>query len=386
MSTDRWWWASVCTSSRRAPPAAASAAITARVPPLADVDHALEHRPTLAQRARLDAVEIGLALPQYDFFAPGPSRAAAVGDPSRPAARRAEALGFDSVWLSDHLFLDRRRYGGPPAGAPALDPLPALGAPRPGAPTRVRLGTLTLCAPLRPATVPAKRWPPSTSSPAAGSPSASAPDGTSPSSRPPASPSRRPGDRLAHLEEAVQVIRGMFGGGPFTFDGRYERAGRGHAASPARYSSRRRRSGWGQGRPPARPGGPGGRRVEHGVGLDPAAYRERLRRAPRRLRPGGRDPATVTLSLGLYALAGEDEADLARRFERLQDHDARRRLDGASPRRVAPGPAGGHGRARSRAQLDGWAALGVASMIVSPRPFPFAVPLRRRPRRSGRGL
>ena len=50
----------------------------------------------------------------------------------------------------------------------------------------------------------------------------------------------------------------------------------------------------------------------------PDAYRERLGVLERACEAIGRDPATVTRSLGLYALCGEDEADLARRFERLR--------------------------------------------------------------------
>ena len=42
----------------------------------------------------------------------------------------------------------------------------------------------------------------------------------------------------------------------------------------------------------------------------------------------GRDPATVWRTLGLYALCGEDERDLERRFERLQATSPPGVLDG----------------------------------------------------------
>jgi alkanesulfonate monooxygenase SsuD/methylene tetrahydromethanopterin reductase-like flavin-dependent oxidoreductase (luciferase family) len=104
----------------------------------------------------------------------------------------------------------------------------------------------------------------------------------------------------------------------------------------------------------------------------PQAYRERLDVLHRACAGAGRDPDTITLSLGLYTLVGEDEADLARRFERLQT--------------TTPGGLGGAALDEWRrgrlvgtvddvgAQLEGWAGLGVSSLIVSPRPMPFAVP------------
>ena len=54
-------------------------------------------------------MRFGLALPQYDFSVPGIPE---IGWPFvRDWAQRAEELGFSSVWLSDHLFLDTTRYG-----------------------------------------------------------------------------------------------------------------------------------------------------------------------------------------------------------------------------------------------------------------------------------
>ena len=56
---------------------------------------------------------IGLALPQYDYSVAGesPLRWDTVVE---LRARAADAAGFDSLWLSDHLFLDVAKYGGPP--------------------------------------------------------------------------------------------------------------------------------------------------------------------------------------------------------------------------------------------------------------------------------
>ncbi|HEX7276440.1 MAG TPA: LLM class flavin-dependent oxidoreductase, partial [Acidimicrobiales bacterium] len=185
-------------------------------------------------------------------------------------------------------------------------------------------------------------------------------------------PFRRPGERLLHLEEAVHVTRGMFGGGPFTYDGRYEHAAEAMCLPrPLQQPS-----------PPIWVGGRGDRlldlvaRVADGWNmvwiLTPDTYRERLRVLHDACDRVGRDPATVTLSVGQFALVGEDGADLTRRFERL--------------RRTTPGGLGGasldqwrRGRLVGtvddvRGQLDGWAALGVSTVVVSPGPFPFSVP------------
>ena len=129
----------------------------------------------------------------------------------------------------------------------------------------------------------------------------------------------RPGERLDRLREAIEVLRGLLGGGPCTFDGRYHRADGACERAARRCSSRRRRSSW----------------AARAIGCSrwsprsPTAGTRAGRGRRRRTRSGstcstgrasavGRDPATVTRSLGLYTLCGEDERDLARRFERLQ--------------------------------------------------------------------
>src|SRR2546426_8120915 len=90
-------------------------------------------------RLQSHAVDVGIALPQFDYSIPGES-------PLRWEtllgwAGRAEELGFSSLWLADHLFLSLDRYGGPSERFDGYDPLVALGAPAPGT-TRAPLGTL----------------------------------------------------------------------------------------------------------------------------------------------------------------------------------------------------------------------------------------------------
>ena len=120
---------------------------------------------------------------------------------------------------------------------------------------------------------------------------------------------------------------------------RGERAGRGAAADAADHRGR-------QGRSPAPARRRARRRLEHVLGVDAGRRTASASRCSTRACDAvGRDPASVTRSLGLYALCGEDERDLERRFERLQERHAARRARRRDPRAVARGSAGGHGRA-----------------------------------------
>ena len=85
----------------------------------------------------------------------------------------------------------------------------------------------------------------------------------------------------------------------------------------------------------------------------------------------GRDPATVWRSLGLYALTGEDRADLERRFARMRDlmppGVVNETLDEWRAGRLV-------GTVDEvRAQRDEWDALGVETLIVGAGPLPFSV-------------
>ena len=316
-------------------------------------------------------MEIGLALPQYDFFSPDPEPGPIAWAPVEATARRADELGFHSLWLSDHLFLERSRYGGPPGRCSGLDPLPALGALA-RVTHRARLGTLTLCSPLRPATVTAKQLA-TVDVLSGGRLVVGLGAGWDEDEfRVAGAPFRDPGERLRHLEEAIHVTRGMFGGGPFTYEGRYEHAVEAMCRPrPVQQPS-----------PPIWVGGQGDRlldvvaRSANGWNtawlLTPETYAERLQVLHAACERAGRDPATITLSVGQFSLLGEDAADLARRFQHLRE--------------TTPGGLGGasldewrRGRLVGtvddvRGQLDAWAGLGVTTVVVSPRPFPFSIP------------
>ncbi|MGH8985318.1 MAG: LLM class flavin-dependent oxidoreductase [Acidimicrobiia bacterium] len=314
-------------------------------------------------------MQFGLALPQYDYSVPGesPLRWETLLD----QAQRAEALGFDSLWLSDHLFLDISKYGGSADPQGAFEPLVTLAALARTI-TRPRLGTLVMCEALRPATVLAKAlatldricdgrldvglgagW--------------YEPEYEAIGMKMPG-----PAERLERLEEAVTVVKDLLGGGPLTFDGRYHRAVGARNLPPALQEPR----------PRVFIGGKGDRLL----GLvaicadgwntcwtwTPDAYRERLGVLMSACERAGRDPATVWRTLGLYALCGEDDADLHRRFERMRT---------TMPAGVVTQPleewrlgrlVGTVEEVREQARVWG-DDLGVETLILGAGPLPFSV-------------
>jgi alkanesulfonate monooxygenase SsuD/methylene tetrahydromethanopterin reductase-like flavin-dependent oxidoreductase (luciferase family) len=104
----------------------------------------------------------------------------------------------------------------------------------------------------------------------------------------------------------------------------------------------------------------------------PAAYCDRLEVLDRACHAVGRDPASVTRSLGLYALCGEDEHDLERRFERLRRLSPPGVLDRVTLDQWREGRLVGT-VAEVREQAAGWSALGVETLIVGLGAVPFAV-------------
>lgn len=314
-------------------------------------------------------MDLGLALPQYDFSVPGES-------PLRWEtlvgwAERAEALGFDSVWLSDHLFLDIARYGAPPELHGCFEPLVAFAAIARRT-TTVRLGTLTLCTPLRPATVLAKALA-TLDVVSGGRVTVGLGAGWYEAELVAAGLElERPGVRLARLAESIQVVRGMFGGGPFSFDGLYERADAARCLPrPVQRPA-----------PPVWVGGKGDRLIElagrHADGWNtawiwtPEDWAARAALLDSACERAGRDPASVTRSVGLYALAGEDEADLARRFERLRALSPPGVLDGVELADWRRGRLVGTVD-QVGAQVRRWQELGVTSLVLNAGAVPFAL-------------
>ena len=86
----------------------------------------------------------------------------------------------------------------------------------------------------------------------------------------------------------------------------------------------------------------------------------------------GRIPASVARSVGLYALAGEDEADLARRYRRLQELSPPGVLDKVELAEWR------HGRLvgtvdQVAEQVRRWESLGVSSLVLTAGAVPFAL-------------
>jgi probable F420-dependent oxidoreductase len=314
-------------------------------------------------------MRIGLALPQYDYSVAGESTLR--WDTIVEHAAIAERVGYDSLWLSDHLFLDVAKYGGSDEQHGVYDPIVGLGALA-RTTTTARLGTLVLCEAFRPASVLAK--------------SLAAIDRLSggrldvgigagwyaPEYEAIGMALPSPRVRIDRLREAIVVCTGMLGGGPFTYHGQYHSADDAVNAPPALQ----------QPRPPVFVGGKGDRLLdvvaEVADGWNTCwawtvdEYRERVEVLERACAARGRDPLSVTRSLGLYALCGEDERDLERRFERLRATTPAGVLDGVTLDDWRVGRLVGTVE-QVREQAVIWAGLGVESLILGVGAVPFAV-------------
>jgi alkanesulfonate monooxygenase SsuD/methylene tetrahydromethanopterin reductase-like flavin-dependent oxidoreductase (luciferase family) len=314
-------------------------------------------------------MRLGLALPQYDYSISGerPLRFDTIVEHAQLAARS----GYESVWLSDHLFLDLAKYGGPPEREACFDPVVTLAALARRVPD-VRLGTLVLCEALRPAAVLAKAL--ATLDRVCGGrldvglgagwyePEYDTIGMAMPS----------PPVRLERLGEAVEVVKGLLGGAPFTFEGAHHRA----IAAPNLPAALQ------QPRPRVFVGGKGDRLLRlvarHADGWNTCwvwtvdEYRERLQVLERECERVDRDPSTVWRTLGLYALCGEDERDLARRFELMRANSPPGVLDRLELSEFRVGRLVGTVD-EVRARVAEWEALGVDTLVLGVGVVPFHV-------------
>lgn len=315
-------------------------------------------------------MRIGLALPHYDFSFPDGRPVS--WDRLHGAARRAEALGFDSVWISDHFFLDLARYGASAQPAGTLEPFAALAALA-AVTERVRLGTLVACAALRHPAHIAKM--------------ATAIDllsggrfdlglgagwyereftafGYEYGST---------GERLSMLEDTVEAVAALFAEGPVELHlAHVDLAGAFNHPLPAQ-----------DGGPPIWVGGKGGPRVlrlavRHAAGWNTVwrwalpDYRDRIQAMERLSEEEGRDPKTLRRSIGLYTLVAEDGRDLEARYRSLQAWAPGGALDGESLEDYAATSLTGT-TDQCLERLEGYAALGVEEFIVGAASLPFAV-------------
>lgn len=258
-------------------------------------------------------MRFGLALPQYDFSLPEQER---VEWPSvLEWAKRAEALGFSSVWLSDHLFYDLSRYGGPPGKQRALECFTGLGA-LVSATSTVRLGSLVACNDFRNPAVLAKMV--STIDVLSGGRvelglGAGWFEAEYQAAGIPFEP---PGARIDRLSEGVRIIRGLLEEGRLSFEGRHYRL------DAARCIPRPAPP------PPVFVGGAGDRvarlagRYADGFNSvwawTPEDFAGRVEVVDRAAARAGRNPSAVRKTVGLHALPGRAERDISARWRRYR--------------------------------------------------------------------
>jgi probable F420-dependent oxidoreductase len=245
----------------------------------------------------------------------------------------AERSGFDSVWVSDHLFLDWGKYGGPSDRQGSLEcwtTLSALAA----ATTRVRLGSLALCNDLRSPSLLAKMAA-SLDLLSAGRADIGLGAGWyQPEYDAAGIPLDRPAVRIKRLGEAAEIVARLLEGEELTFTGEHYKID-GAVVRPGPRQSPR---------PPIWIGGKGdlllktAARVADGWNFSWIGsfdtYQERAQAADRACEKTGRDPKTLRRSVGVYLLAGRDDLDVRRRYERLVER---------TPMGVLPNENGGPG-------------------------------------------
>jgi probable F420-dependent oxidoreductase len=312
-------------------------------------------------------MRFGLSLPQYGFSFPSGqiSFADATG-----WARRAEHLGFDSVWVSDHFFYSFARYGADPSPIASLEPLTTLAGVA-AVTDRVRLGTLVLCAAFRHPALLAKA---ATSIDLVSGGRLDLGLGAGWFAEEFEAFGYRfgsAGERFAVLEESVEVLEQLLGGEAVTYDGPTVTL-REAVLRPAPDRP-----------PPLWVGGKGGPRLLRLAArladgwnvvwrMSPEVYAEKVSDVRAACEAEGRDPATFGLSIGLYSLIGEDDAAARAVFER--------------------GRAAAPGNAMAADNYETWQAdtlsgtpeqvlervavfesLGVREIIVAPWVVPFAI-------------
>jgi alkanesulfonate monooxygenase SsuD/methylene tetrahydromethanopterin reductase-like flavin-dependent oxidoreductase (luciferase family) len=258
-------------------------------------------------------VKLGLALPHYDTSYAGEP---ASWERVKQTAQTAEASGFSSVWVSDHLFLDWGKYGGPSAAQGSLECWATM-AGLAASTSDIRIGSLTLCNDFRNPALVAKM--------------AATLDLLSggrldvglgagwyePEYRAAGIDFDRPRVRIERLSEAAEIIGRLLEGEEVTFKGEhYVLDGAICRPGPRQVP-----------RPPIWIGGKGDRllsvvaRIADGWNFSWLGsfdvYEERCAYADSACECIDRDPSGLRRSVGAYLLVGTDDADAKRRFERL---------------------------------------------------------------------
>jgi probable F420-dependent oxidoreductase len=265
----------------------------------------------LARRPTLCRVRLGLGLPHYDTSLAGKP---ASWESLKRLALGAEAAGFHSVWVSDHLFLDWGKYGGPATFQGALECWTTLSAIA-AVTTRVRVGSLALCNDFRNPGLVAKMAA-TVDLLSGGRLDVGLGAGWYEAEYERAGLQLdRPRLRIERLGEAVEIVKRLLDGEELHFSGEHYQI-EGAVCRPH-----------GGSRPPIWVGGKGDKllataaRVADGWNMSwlgsADAYRDRLRVVLEACGEAGRDGSSLRRSVGAYVLVGRDEADARRRFERL---------------------------------------------------------------------
>jgi probable F420-dependent oxidoreductase len=316
-------------------------------------------------------VRFGLSLPHYGFSLPGdePVTFAACSG----WARRAEELGFDSVWVSDHFFYSFARYGADPEPIASLEPMTTLAALAPLT-SRVRLGTLVLCTAFRHPSVVAKA---AATIDAASGGRLELGVGAGWLEDEFAAFGYRfgsVGERFGSLESSLGVLTALLGGeGPVTLD-----------AGPISLRHAVLEPSPVQRQVPVWVGGKGGPRLlrlaaRYGAGwnvvwrMAPHEYARKVEIFRAAYASEGHDPSRVRLSVGLFSLLGEDERAARAAFERGRSAMPGGALDGESYETWRSETLSGTPE-QAIERIHAFEALGVQELIVSPWVLPFAIP------------
>jgi len=312
-------------------------------------------------------VKFGLALPHYDFSLPGVPRIE--WSHVSQWAQKAEQLGFSSVWVSDHLFLELSRYGGSSQRQFAMECFTTL-AGLSSCTNTVRLGSLVSCNEFRHPALLAKM---------AASLNAIS-DGRlelglgagwyEPEFKSAGIPFSSPGERISRLSESVRLLRTMLVGQSATFRGtHYQVEGANNVPL-------------GNNTVPVWIGGKGDRVVKmagrYADGYNsswawtPEDYRGRIALLNEAAAAAGRDPESIRKSVGLYCLPGESESEVEARWLRYRS---------SSPPGVGAGTQLKSWRKDKLAgppdvvaqTIDAFAALGVSEIILSFGLLPFQI-------------
>lgn len=299
----------------------------------------------MARRACVDSriVRFSLALPHYGYSNPD-GRSPSIGLLVK-LAQVAEGLGFDAVAVSDHLFLEIEKYGGPPGRFQTPEAFGLLHALAAGT-TTIGLETLVLCVPFRNPEVLASQVR-SVQEASGGRFTCGLGAGWyEPEFVAAGIPFGSPGERIAQLRTAAEALRA-------------------HGDAPL----------W--------IGGKGGPKILETVALhadawnvcwraEPAWVADRRAVLTEQCVAVGRDPSEVSVTVGLYTLLGRDHDDLLKRYDALQAWSPGGLLDGISLDSFAEGGLVGtleDAAVRVRAFRD----AGATEIIVTPASLPFAL-------------